>query len=224
MKTYVVGKIPSEIELDGDPSADPWPQLEEIRVDAFLWYRAGEKQQTRLRACYSGTRLYLLFQCKDRHISASRTEPNSDVCEDSCVEFFASLPEDPGNYFNLELNCCGTMLMGYGPGRGGRRSIDEELASLIEVYHSVPGPTREESPADEGWVLEIALPFGVLSEFARCPVMVQPGVRWRANFYRCGGITDPQFACWSPVKTPAPDYHRPEHFGVLEFGPQPPTG
>ncbi len=218
MKTYGVKRIDDEIALDGDVSKQPWAQIEGVEIDCFPWYSGGEKQATRVKACYSGTRLYLLFECEDRHISASRTGLNSEVWKDSCVELFASLPEDPESYFNLEMNCCGEILMGYGPGRAGRRMVEPQVASLIEIWHSVPGPSKEESPDDDGWVMEVALPFGALSEFAGCSPMVRPGVKWRANFQRCGGLTDPQSACWSPIESPQPDYHRPEHLGVLEFG------
>ena len=218
MKSYSVKRIAGKIALGGDVSKEPWAQVEPIEIDCFPWDGGGRKQATRVRACYNGTHLYLLFECEDRHISACATKLNGEVWKDSCVELFASLPEDPECYFNLEMNCCGTMLMGYGSERGGRRPVEPDIASLVEIWHSVPGPTKQESPDDDGWTLEVALPFGALSEFAGCPLMVQPGVKWRANFQRCGGLTDPQQACWSPIRTPEPDFHRPEYFGQLEFG------
>jgi hypothetical protein len=191
--------------------------LPALKIDVFPWHKSGAKQETTLRACYSHTRLYLLFQCQDRHISASRTALNSDVCNDSCVEFFASVPEEPGNYFNLEINCCGALHLGYGPGRHKRRMVTPEQATRIGIFHSVPGPARQESRDDSGWAVQVGLPFDFLSDFIGRPVSVQTGTLWRANFYRCGGLTDPQFACWSPVGTPRPDFHRPEYFGKLQF-------
>ena len=218
MKTYVVRKIADDVPLDGDVSKQPWAQVEGADIDCFPWYHSGRKQAARVKACYSATRLYLLFECEDRHIAARSTELNGEVWKDSCVEIFASLQEAPEEYFNLEINCCGTMLMGYGPGRSPRRLVEPDLASLIDIYHSVPGPAKQDAPDDDGWVIEVSLPFGMLAEFTGRTLMVRPGTRWRANFQRCGGVTDPQHACWSPIKTPSPDFHRPEHFGLLEFG------
>jgi len=43
------------------------------------------------------------------------------------------------------------------------------------------------------------------------------GTVWRANFYRCGGKTDTQYACWNPIGCEKPDFHRPEFFGDLTF-------
>jgi hypothetical protein len=215
---YLVARINGELELKGDPAGEPWSGLDALKIACFPWYRAGSKQGTTVKACYSHACLYLLFVCEDRHISARRTVLNSDVYRDSCVELFASVPEDPGCYFNLEMNCCGAILLGYGPDRGHRRPASQEIASRIRIHHSVPGPTNE-SPDDKGWLLEVALPFDVVGELAGRPVTVRPGTRWRANLYRCGGATDRQHACWSPIPTPEPDFHRPEYFGLLEFAP-----
>ncbi len=215
--TYSIRRIPGEIELGGDPGREPWSWLAPAMIDRFPWYVLGEKQATTVKACYTERCLYLQFECEDRHISASRTELNGGVCQDSCAEFFATVPEDPESYFNLEVNCCGTLHLGHGKGRQERRLIGPELAARITLAHSVPGPTKEESPADDGWVLEVGLPFDVLGEFIGRAVSVGPGTKWRGNFYRCGGATDPQHSCWSPVGTPSPDFHRPEYFGRLEF-------
>ena len=217
-KRYVVARAQNEPDLKGNPAGEPWASLNALKIACFPWYRAGSKQATTVKACYSQRCLYLLFVCEDRHISARRTVLGSDVYRDSCVELFASVPEDPASYLNLEMNCCGTILLGYGPDRWHRRSAGQRLARRIGIYHSVAGPTKEESPGDDGWLLEVALPLDVVGELVRRPVTVRPGIRWRGNFYRCGGASDPQHACWSPILTPEPDFHRPEYFGVLEFG------
>jgi len=39
-----------------------------------------------------------------------------------------------------------------------------------------------------------------------------------ANFYKCGDDTSKRhYLSWNPVKTPNPDFHRPEYFGTLNF-------
>ena len=39
-----------------------------------------------------------------------------------------------------------------------------------------------------------------------------------ANFYKCGDdTTKPHYISWNPVKSINPDFHRPEHFGILNF-------
>ena len=85
------------------------------------------------------------------------------------------------------------------------------------VGTSIPTPTKVESPNDDGWWLAAAIPFSAISELAGFKVAPKSGTVWRANFYRCGGRTDPQYACWNHIDNPQPDFHRPEFFGNLTF-------
>ncbi|MFA5695554.1 MAG: carbohydrate-binding family 9-like protein, partial [Proteiniphilum sp.] len=40
----------------------------------------------------------------------------------------------------------------------------------------------------------------------------------RANFYKCGDETaEPHYISWSPIDLPAPDFHAPQFFGLLEM-------
>jgi len=216
MQTYRLRRIQNKPLLNGNLQGSPWREIEPLSVDSFPWYASGKRQRTTVKLCYDARALYLLFWCEDSHISAECTNLNDAVCRDSCVEFFCSLPPDGRpDYVNLEMNCCGVMHMGYGPDMTHRRMVTPELAAGIRVFHTVPGAPKKESPKDREWLLEVELPFKVLSDFVGHPV--EPRGSWRANFYRCGGITDAQYACWSPVGTPRPNFHQPKYFGVLEF-------
>ena len=206
------------VPLTGETDRTPWGRAEAIEIACFPWYESGERQATTARLLYDEKALYVQYRCKDRHISCEHAELNSSVCRDSCVELFASIePERAPDYFNLETNACGTMLMGFGPGREGRNRIRQETASRIRIVTSVPGPTKEESPDDDGWWLAASVPFEALAEFTGRPVRPRAGTVWRGNLYRCGGKTDDQYACWNPIDAPAPDFHRPESFGELRF-------
>jgi hypothetical protein len=45
-----------------------------------------------------------------------------------------------------------------------------------------------------------------------------PGVRWRANFYKCAEHNShPHWLMWAPIDFPKPNFHLPEFFGTLEF-------
>ena len=59
--------------------------------------------------------------------------------------------------------------------------------------------------------------FEFLREFTGRPVAPKAGTRWLANFFRCGGKTDCQFASWNNIVWKHPDFHRPEFFGELRF-------
>jgi len=218
MRKYTVRRTTEAPPLAGDVADTPWRAAEIASIDNWPWYQGGQKQPTEVRLLFDAEAIYVQFQCIDKHIYSRVTELNGPVYEDSCVEFFAATdPDAAGGYFNFEANCCGVFHLGFGPGRDGRKLITPELASRIEIVSSEPGPTRDESPDDGSWWLAVKLPFDVLGEFTGTPAAGRAGDAWRANFYRCGGKTDGQYACWNPIAAARPDFHRPECFGRLRF-------
>lgn len=218
MRSYVIHRASGPVPLCGDPSAGPWAAADVAKIDQLPRYKEGVKQAAEARVLYDDRAICLQFLCEDRHISAEVTETNGPVSKDSCVEFFATIEPDRGpDYFNIEVNCCGTRLMKWGVERNGRKLITPEQARRIEVVTSVPGPTKAESPSDNGWWVTYAIPWDLLREYTGRSIAPQAGTRWRANFYRCGGKTDEQYGVWSEIKWAKPDYHRPEFFGELEF-------
>ena len=217
MRRYTIAKAAGAVPLTGDVSGTPWAAARVMRIDRYPWYGRGGKQPTAVRMLYDARALYVQFRCRDRHLSAVETRLNGDVYLDSCVELFA-MPDPPaGAYFNLEVNCCGCLHLGWGPGRAGRRLVGPEPARRLRIATSVPTATKDESPADRSWWVAAALAFRALGDFAGVKLRPRPGDVWRANCYRCGGRTDPQYAVWNPIDWPQPDYHRPEFFGELAF-------
>lgn len=215
---YTIKKVTGQVDPLHRNAGALWAQAEIADIAFYPWYIKGNKQTTQIRTLYSDTAVFLYFACQDRHSFSRTTTLNGPVWTDSCVEFFAA-PEPqakPNHYFNLEINCCGTILMGYGPHRQERRSITSDLGARIRTVASLTGPTKEESPADTGWTIHAELPFAVLEEIAGIP-RPTAGTIWKANFYRCGGTTDQQFAAWADIKTPKPDFHRPEFFKEVVF-------
>jgi len=218
MRTCTVHPASASVPLSGAVAGTPWAGARVLRVDRYPWYEGGEKQSTAVRMLYDRRALYVQFRCRDRHVSAVETRLNGDVYLDSCVELFAMpLPAEGAGYFNVEINCCGCLHLGFGPGRAGRRLVPRELARRIRIETSVPTPTKTEDPRDRAWWVAAALPFKTLSDFAGFAVRPASGNVWRANLYRCGGRTDPQYAVWNPIAWPHPDYHRPECFGEISF-------
>jgi len=215
-KSYLVRRATGPVRLACE---DPcWVQADRLSISEFPWYESGQKQGTDVALLYDDEAIYALFVCEDRHIHAVETRPNGNVYLDSCVELFAApAPDRDGGYFNFEANCCGTVHLGFGPGRQGRRLAPESVLDRIRVKTCFPLPTKRESDADDGWWLAAAIPFAAVAELADFPVAAGPEGVWRANLYRCGGKTDPQYACWNPIQWEKPDYHRPEFFGTLAF-------
>lgn len=218
MSQYTIRKVVSPVPLSAQVDGTPWADAGVLHIDSYPWYSKGDKQDTAVRLVYDDAALYAQFLCQDKHIFSKETKLHGPVCLDSCVEFFGMIDPAKGpHYFNLEINCCGVIHMGFGQERHGRVLMPADMASRITIVTSEKGPTRDESPADRSWWVAAKIPFDVIGQFAGQSVRPASGTLWKANFYRCGGKTDDQYATWSHIAWPKPDFHRPEFFGDMVF-------
>jgi len=197
-----------------------WQPIDSLLINSYPWYESGAKQNTQIKLAANDDTLFIQIIAQDNYSFAKQTELNHMlICEDSCVEFFFSPSGVLGSsYVNLEVNCCGTLHLAYGAGRDDRQFISLETASLIKCKSSLNmdmnSPVKIEGKDDSQWGIEIALPFTAIEQLTGEAVNKE---KWFANFYRCGGRTEPQYAVWNNIDVVKPDYHRPEHFGELVF-------
>lgn len=166
--------------------------------------------QVRFRMAHNGERLFVRFEVSEEHICATKTEPNSSVCEDSCVELFVSLGEGHP-YFNIELNCIGTMLAAHRLTRPAKTPLTaEQMATIVRRTSLGTNPIEIAEGGD--WWLELELPFALLGAEGTPATL-------RANLYKCGDrLRTPHYLSWSPIEAPRPDFHRPDQFGTLVLG------
>lgn len=193
-----------------------WDAIDALEINDYPWYKTGRKQNTQVKLSANSETLFMQIIAQDHYSFAKQTELNHMlICEDSCVEFFFSPSGVLGSsYVNLEVNCCGTLHLAYGVGRENRQYISLAAANLIQCKSSISSPAKIESEGDKTWCIEIALPFKVIEQLTGKSVNKD---KWFANFYRCGGRTEPQYAVWNHIEVSEPDYHRPEYFGELVF-------
>lgn len=210
--------LPPAIDADWDKPA--WQAIEPLEVARFMGERPAHLPHVQTRLLYDREALYVIFRVADRYVRAVARAHQEAVWQDSCVEWFFTPGEDvTRGYFNLEMNCGGTMLL-HQQVVPRRNKVVVAAADLgrIQVAHSLPAIVDPEMPGMVTWTVEYRLPLDVLSVYARDVCRPAPGVRWRANFYKCADQTShPHWLTWSPVDHPKPDFHRPDSFGVLEF-------
>jgi hypothetical protein len=218
---YRVRRLARPLAIDADWSKPAWADA----AVGELTFHMGDKPEhfprTQFKAQYDDAALYVIFRVEDRYVRAVAEKHNDPVCTDSCVEFFFSPVDDVRQgYFNLEVNCGGTMLLHYQrAAQVEQRPIGAEQLALIEVGCSLPRRVDPELVEPTTWTVEYRLPFDAFAaafpqEFPR----PTSGTAWKGNFYKCGDRTSrPHWLTWAPVDRPQPDFHRPEFFGRLEF-------
>ena len=216
VKTLEVMKLDFETDYPGldEISERLDNQNRKNQVDVLNWKDFNYKPEVEFAIAYTGSEILLKYYVTENWFKAEKTESNQMVCEDSCVEFFVS-PADDRIYYNLEFNGIGTCLLGSGTGREDSTRADPEIISTIRRKTSVGEKIVSERDGAFYWTITMAIPLTV---FFHHELKELKGKVFRANFYKCGDkLAVPHYVTWNPVGTVAPDYHRPEYFGLLKF-------
>jgi len=216
-KNYTVNKV----TINKDDSINKksfWKSANNIEVSQWPWQTPDMPSPPNVSAkvLYSPSHLYIKFEVEEHFSRAIHTENQTQVCEDSCVEFFVA-PNEKG-YFNFEVNCIGSIHLRHGKGRDDRVKIADEDLNKIEKYTSLPtGEAIDEPVSVPSYTVAYAIPFSIFKKYAEAKVP-KSGMLWRANFYKCGDLTpEPCWGIWNSVVTDNPDFHRPEFFGNIIF-------
>ena len=216
---YEVLPSKQEIIIDANWDKPIWAETKSIVLKNFMGEKPEHFPGTEMKMRYDKNNIYVIFKVQDQYVRAIAKNTNGNVWEDSCVEFFFTPgPDTNSGYFNLETNCIGTFLMQY----HNQIANDDGFVSSqdnqgIEIKTSVDLDLTEEHTEPLTWYLEYKLPHSFLLNYLPYEAPV-PGVKWRANFYKCADKTShPHWLTWSPVNFPQPKFHLPEFFGWLEF-------
>jgi hypothetical protein len=189
-------------------------EIAPLRLEMVNWEEFPCKPTVSVQIAWNENELFLQYQVSEQSVKAETTENNGRVWTDSCVEFFLS-PEGNDEYYNLEINCIGTILLGFRKlGEPSVYASDEQIATIrrISTLGNSPFP---ELKGSIDWKITIAIPWEAFFRHVLKPVS---GLKMRGNFYKCGDeLAVPHFVSWTKIKTGKPSFHVPEFFGGLEF-------
>jgi len=158
-------------------------------------------------------RVYIMWRVQGEKVRCVSTLDLQPVWEDSCCEFFITLPD--GRYMNLECNAIGAMTSS----RRVERKVDVQYLTpaefaRIERYSSLPHEVIDsQEPMD--YTLAIAVPMDLIGLDAQhLPEHIM------ANVYKCGDKTARMhFVSLFPIAIPQPDFHRPDFFQAISLRP-----
>lgn len=217
---YKIKKIEGELPIDCDWAKKEWAAADTLKIGRTNGWAMTFKPEAAVKLCYNDRYVYLIYRVNDSFVRCLTSEVNGPVHKDACVEFFFSpVGSDPRGYFNLEINCGGTIKLGYrnGSWSDAVHARSDDVNGII-VCHSLPGIIEREIEGPVVWTLELAVPFEALNKYS--PVAAPgTGTKWRANFYKCAeNNSHPHWLSWAPIDSPVPNFHLPEFFGEVEFG------
>ena len=218
MRTLFV-KSTEFIEIGPDWHSPPWQDMSAAPIDNYMGKLPDHFPKTEVKIAWGSDAIWVMFRVEDRYIRSVAQRHQESVCGDSCVEFFFTPGTDEATgYFNLEMNCGGTMLFHFHPA-GQKDGIELAIVDCdnIKTVHSMPRIVDPEIEGPSIWTVQYSVPLSILHKFCKVTVP-SPGVIWRANFYKCADKTShPHWLTWSPVDFPVPNFHLPQSFGRLVF-------
>ncbi|RKY61467.1 MAG: carbohydrate-binding family 9-like protein [Candidatus Latescibacterota bacterium] len=235
---YVCYRVEGPITVDGKLDEPSWrrtPWTEDF-VDIEGELKPRPRFRTRAKMLWDDVYFYVGAELEEPDVWATLTRRDTVIFLDNDFEVFIDPDGDTHRYYELEVNALGTEwdLFLVRPYRdGGPPVISWDIQGLKTGVH-VEGTINTPGDRDEGWTVEIALPWDVLKECALGRRPPQPGDQWRVNFSRVewrvevvGGryrkVLDPETGrplpednwVWSPQGLI--NMHYPEMWGYVQF-------
>lgn len=140
----------------------------------------------------------------------------------ACAEFFVQTKPQRG-YFNIEVNCGGTMLLYYVEdptmtqhGLARAAPVLPEFAAQISILHTLPTRVEPAITADTRWSIAYRVPFVVFEHYVGS-IGSLAGQIWRGNLFKCADQSShPHWGTWSPIGEEL-NFHQPKYFGELHL-------
>ena len=234
-KAYVAYRTSGPVAIDGRLDEPSWQRAE--WTDDFVAH-TGEAQaeaphlRTRVKLLWDNGFLYLAADLEEPHVWATLTDRDATIYHDNDFEVFIDADGDTHEYWELEVNAFGTVWDQFlvRPYRDGGASLSAcDLTGLLAGV-TVWGTVNDPTDIDEGWSLEMAVPWSVLEQGAHRPAPPADGDHWRMNFSRVewgvqaepsgGGyakIPGRQEETWVWSPHGVVDMHYPELWGYIQF-------
>jgi len=214
-----VGRTDHREPLSAEFHDGPWSSVAPVGLTHFMGELPEHRPDVSVKLLYDDSGLYVSYLVEDRYVLATALRHQDSVCIDSCVEFFFTPGERlEDGYFNVEVNCGGTVLLNHQTAREkDLRVISSDVIDRMDVRHSLPSRVVPEIEQPVSWSVRYRLGFDDIERFA--PVdRPGPGVVWRGNFYKCADKSShPHWLTWAPVDLPKPDFHQQGFFGRIVF-------
>jgi hypothetical protein len=232
---YVAYRAATAIAVDGrldDPAWRDAPWSDPF-VDIEGDLRPKPRLATRVKMLWDDRYFYVGADMQEPHLWATLTEHDSVIFRDHDFEVFIDPNGDNHEYYELEVNALGTTwdLLLPKPYKDDGKAVNGwELAGLKSAVH-LRGTLNQGQDTDDGWSVELAMPWSSLGELARRAAPPANGDQWRVNFSRVEWTLRPPASSgggydkvpglkednwvWSPQHVI--DMHRPERWGYVQF-------
>ena len=173
---------------------------------------------------------YIAAQMEEPHVWATLTERDSVIFHDNDFEVFLNPSRDTRNYYELEVNALNTVwdLLLRKPYREGGQADNAWFIKGLQTAVHIRGTLNDPGDSDEGWDVEIAMPWAAFDAHTSHPGPPKNREVWKVNFSRVEWdtqIINGQYRkipnlpehnwVWSPMGLI--DMHLPDRWGDVRF-------
>jgi len=223
-RTYHTPSVRCPVPITAKWDDAPWRDVEPAPIDQYHHNSYTRRPDAAVKMVYSEAALHLLFQVHDRYTVSRHMQRQSAVSRDSCVEFFVLPGADLNHgYLNFELNAGGTLLAHHSHVEDGQmrclRQVSDAWMDRIGLHTPMPRRIDAEWEGPWTWSLGLSIPIALFEVYfgALGDATPAPGVRWRANWYKCSSAcSHPHWATWSDIAEDC-NFHQPDRFGTIVF-------
>lgn len=204
MNRIIASKLETPLAEGLLPTPAAWEKACAVRF-CRDWKGGSEdpRRETEVRMLWSGTGLYIRFQChyRELYVFDDRNSRRDQLWLRDVAEAFIQIPADGArNYREFEISPNGDWLdLDIAPGT--KTHLCWKIASQVIVQ-----------PENHLWTADMAIPMELLAPH------FNPQESWRINLFRIEGPEPDRFySAWQPTYTPKANFHVPECFGELRF-------
>ena len=188
-RRYLCHRVEKEIVIDGSLSDPGWSGAEwsENFVDITGDPERTPRYRTRVKMAWDEKYLYVGAELEEPHVWGTITEKNAVMFEDNDFEVFIDPDGDGLDYYEFEINALGSIWELSLPkpyGEGGVPILGCNLPGLQSAVQ-VRGTLNDPNDLDEGWCVEVALPWDGLARYNKGRATPPGhGDTWKVNFSR----------------------------------------
>ena len=184
-KSYVAYKASDKIVIDGDESDASWAKAE--WSDTFIDIEGVVKPKfaTKVKMLWDETNFYILAKLEEPHVWANIKKRDTIIFYNNDFEVFIDPDGDAFNYYELEINALNTAwdLFLNKPYREKNVVLNDWDITGLQSAVKVHGTLNNPNDTDEGWVLEIAIPWAAYQKSYGEDNVPEDNF-WRVNFSR----------------------------------------
>ena len=180
---------------------------ERFVLDKKLWGYEAYDAEVYAQIVYDEQGFIVKFTIGESNPLIEKTHHFEEVCEDSCVEFFANFtPEQSDKYINFEINAAGIMYVGIGTNLDDNAFLQLEEVEGLDIHTEIK---------ENYWTASYKISFELIKKYypnfdiKQCDYIL-------GNLYKCGNNTAYRhYLSYFVVGTEKPEFHRPEYFNKI---------